>query len=675
MSRGPAVAAGSLVASTELVKVLSALAADALGRTHQPAASLGFEFWRETSAGEVTGEDALEVFSSEAAFAAAARCALEARLAGVSADLESAFPHLYGSPLFSWYQPTPELSQRLSVALDFDAREDPAALLGWLYQFSIPRPVRSRFGRFYTSESIVRSMLDAVGFDRPEILTSRLIDPACGAGAFLIEATRRVLDQAEREGLAADETCASVQRIIHGLDLNPLGVLLTEAAIALLLAPYIAASSRRLELKPLHLYVTDALRVGELRAEVHGEDAEEIKTRTGAYEDGFSYVLANPPYAKHPSRFLSPQQAARFAETTYGHPNLYGLFLQVGVELLADRGRLAFINPKSFVSGLYFRNLRRFLTKHLDLERFDSFEKRTGLFDGVLQEVVILIGTKRAERVAEIELREFCRAADAPPARTIKASPSSVLLGPELDHAFFVSADSVAHSVLARMLACGRPLKEFGLEAVTGTIVWNRLKDLVRDDPAPDTVPLIWGNGIRAFRFLGLGNRWGRGRYCELVAKTESIVSYGEALLVKRMTAKEEYRRLVACRVPAELACSQRGYFGENHVNIVRARGSAQIELDAVLGLLNSRLFDYVFRALNGNTQVSATELEMLPIAQGPELAAIATQARKLTQTDGKDPKARVALDRLVYQLYGLDENEIGEIEGREARFAFAAAG
>jgi adenine-specific DNA-methyltransferase len=121
---------------------------------------------------------------------------------------------------------------------------------------------------------------------------------------------------------------------------------------------------------------------------------------------------------------------------------------------------------------------------------------------------------------------------------------------------------------------------------------------------------------------------------------------------VKRLTAREEARRIVACRLPNEYATAEAGYFGENHINILRPTNSAMLDADAVLGLLNSRLFDFVFRALNGNTQVSATELEMLPIPRRPGLSQIAEQARRLTAAGGDDPAGRRELNRSVYDLY-----------------------
>jgi adenine-specific DNA-methyltransferase len=130
------------------------------------------------------------------------------------------------------------------------------------------------------------------------------------------------------------------------------------------------------------------------------------------------------------------------------------------------------------------------------------------------------------------------------------------------------------------------------------------------------------------------------------------------------MTAREEARRVVGCRVPAELAESDAGYFAENHINIICPQPHAQMDLDAVLGLLNSRLFDYVFRALNGNTNVSATELELLPVVDGAAMDAVADAARALTAAGGKDRALLRELNAAVYDLYDIEAGDIAELEG-----------
>jgi adenine-specific DNA-methyltransferase len=650
-------------------RTLKGLAEDAYAKSHAAAGERAFALWSDFINEALAGDEARLIFASEAAFAAAAREVLagDQHLGATAAQYEQTFPHLYSSPLFSWYTPEPTVAANIRTTVEAFPLLDPMDVLSMLYEQSIPTAVRKHFGQFYTRPPLVRSMLDNIGFAGAAALSGRLIDPASGAGAFLIEATRRILDAADAADLTSEQGCVAVQKAIHGLDINPLGILLTEAAIALLLAPRLRAASPQATIEPLHLYVTDTLRAGELASEAHSDVAEAIKNRTGDYEDGFPFVVANPPYAKHPSRLLSDPQRRRFAATTFGHPNLYGLFLQVGVELLADGGRLSYINPKSFVSGAYFRNLRRFLAEQLDLQRFDTFAKRTGLFEGVLQEVVILSAVKSRGQSGLIQLREFAGDPDKAPVKDIKVDASSVLLGESFDWAFFVSPDPLGHRILARMTEDSRPLADYGFKVATGTIVWNRVKEHIRDVEGPDTRPLVWGNGIRYFRFAGLGNRAGAASHCALVKKTENIISYGPALLVKRMTAREELRRLVACRLPSEMEQSEAGYFAENHVNVVKPGPNASLDLDVVLGLLNSRLFDYVFRSLNGNTNVSATELELLPVADGPALDAVGEAARALVEAGGNDPPLVAELNAAVYNVYNIAPEDVEELEGAAA--------
>lgn len=87
---------------------------------------------------------------------------------------------------------------------------------------------------------------------------------------------------------------------------------------------------------------------------------------------------------------------------------------------------------------------------------------------------------------------------------------------------------------------------------------------------------------------------------------------------MQRVTAGEQPNRLVAC-IPESFCLEQRfGYFVENHLNIVQARQlSSNIDLFYLLGIFNSDVVEFFFRVMNGNTQVSATELNLTPIPRG----------------------------------------------------------
>ena len=93
----------------------------------------------------------------------------------------------------------------------------------------------------------------------------------------------------------------------------------------------------------------------------------------------------------------------------------------------------------------------------------------------------------------------------------------------------------------------------------------------------------------------------------------ELLVRQGIYVLVKRFTAKEERRRVVACIYdPTRIPAKRVGF--ENHLNYFHANG-AGLTMNLAKGLavfLNSTLVDVYFRQFNGHTQVNATDLRSL---------------------------------------------------------------
>ena len=77
----------------------------------------------------------------------------------------------------------------------------------------------------------------------------------------------------------------------------------------------------------------------------------------------------------------------------------------------------------------------------------------------------------------------------------------------------------------------------------------------------------------------------------------------------------------------------------ENHLNYVHRPGGALSEDEAwgLAALYNSRLLDTWFRTVNGNTQVSATELRAMPL---PARGTIVALGRRVKRLD--DPMAGV---------------------------------
>ena len=106
-----------------------------------------------------------------------------------------------------------------------------AALIppGDLYMKTQPRGVRRVSGEYYTPGWLVAHVLDRAGFDGMGDAT--LLDPMCGAGAFVTRAIERL--RASQPGLRASD----IARRVAGIDVNHLAVLMARTACLLALRP------------------------------------------------------------------------------------------------------------------------------------------------------------------------------------------------------------------------------------------------------------------------------------------------------------------------------------------------------------------------------------------------------------------------------------------------------
>ena len=160
-------------------------------------------------------------------------------------DLEagSIFVHLgvtnfLEGDLFAWYlsaftdeveNAIREIVERLLEYSPGSLRDNPSAardLLKKLYHELFPRQVRHDIGEYYTPDWLAELTLDRAGYDGDP--RTRILDPACGSGTFLVLAMARVRRWLEAHyDQAPDQTTLArlVQENIQGFDLNPLAVL------------------------------------------------------------------------------------------------------------------------------------------------------------------------------------------------------------------------------------------------------------------------------------------------------------------------------------------------------------------------------------------------------------------------------------------------------------------
>ncbi len=491
---------------------------------------------------------------------------------------------------------------------------------------------RKRTGTFYTPAAIAREVaeraldeLEACGLLRAGSLEHgpKLHDPACGGGAFLIEAARALLRRVSADD--ADEACALRRqvacRLLSGTDSSPLAVAVAELALWAFVADAQLPASHIAGLR-----VADAL--------LRSPDANET----------FGLVIGNPPWVAFAGRAAQPLTSARRAyfsreyQSFRGYPTLQAMFVERALEL-APTGVIALLVPSALADLDGYRAARRRLyATHEPCEPLLEFGQDA--FSSVTQPCFALLARARASGAppADAATRRFVlceRPRLGAPARTVlppaalvrlfEREPFPAALFGELG---FQSNRRVSESLLFRGEA---PQGEFAY-------------------------PLLEGRDVREFRvgpprlFLRPDAQLLRATGCRLRDSRE----YERVRFVVRQTAR------------APIAALHRGTPFRN--SLLAGFEADEFVAELVVGLLNSSLYRalHLARQRDGRQnvfpQVKVAHLRSLP---RPPLGAawqqIAAFARRAT-AEAATPELRRALDDSVFELFGLKRDEQLEI-------------
>jgi adenine-specific DNA-methyltransferase len=326
----------------------------------------------------------------------------------------------------------------------------------------------------------------------------------------------------------------------------------------------------------------------------------------------FNTAIVNPPYRK-----IRSDSSTRLLLRSAGieASNLYAGFVALITRLLDKGGEVVAITPRSFCNGPYFKPFREDLLEAMSLRRLHVFESRSAAFssDAVLQENIIFHAVNSAPKPEQVIISSSSGAAGSPVAE--RAVEYREVVSPDDAEQFIhlIEGDrqDTARVVMGRLSGS---LSKLGLSVSTGRVVDFRAKEFLRQHPKGDTAPLIY-----PCHFSGGFVHWPK----EKARKPNAIVSNeqtrellvpaGVYVLVKRFTAKEERKRIVACIYDSHQIHAPLVGF-ENHLNYFQVNGHG-LPMSLAKGLaafLNSTVVDAYFHQLNGHTQVNATNLRSL---------------------------------------------------------------
>lgn len=441
---------------------------------------------------------------------------------------------------------------------------------------------QASLGQFFTPERAAALIADLPRL--PEAGRFRVLDPGAGSGSLTAALVARVF----RESPALELEIVAVEIDPEvGNHLRETLTDLTETA------------------RTLGVEVAAETVLGD-----YVELSTSLTTKPAVLARAFDLVIMNPPYRK-----LRHNDAHRRALLRQGVecPNLYAAFLALGAAALDQGGQLVAITPRSFANGPYFGQFRRFLLDWLSLDRLHIFQSRSTVFSdtGVLQENVVFSGTRHGSN-DKVVLSVSRGHTDKSVERVV--SYSEVVRPGDKQHFIRILSDDGDTAVAATMSALPATLPDLDIRVSTGKVVDFRARENLRKIPEPGAVPLIYPGNVRTGVIEWPREIRKNQAFAVLSASDHQkyLLPSGHYVIVKRFSAKEERRRVVAAVWDPGLHVSAIAF--ENHLNIFHADG-AGLDRDLAVGLsywLNSSIVDDFFRTFSGHTQVNATDLRTL---------------------------------------------------------------
>lgn len=287
---------------------------------------------------------------------------------------------------------------------------------------------RKKDGIFYTPEYITRYIVEqTVGKyleENPDKLESiKILDPACGSGAFLnqahsflqqqykirteerINATRlnnrakgqevTALNLFEHSNIA-DTNRSILLNNLYGVDLNSESTEITKLALWL----KTAQKDQPLQnldknIKCGNSLIDDTSIAGD-KAFNWNEEFKDIMAN-----GGFDVIIGNPPYLRLQGLKENMDNETTYFEKNYksatGRYDMYVLFIERAFKLLKPNGRLCFILPNKFINSDFGKGIRKLIADNRALASIVHFGAEIVFEDAATYTCILTLTKKQNE--------------------------------------------------------------------------------------------------------------------------------------------------------------------------------------------------------------------------------------------------------------------------------------
>lgn len=464
------------------------------------------------------------------------------------------------------------------------------------YIDEMPKVERKKYGQFFTSKETAIFMANLYTIPQ-NVSKISILDAGAGTGVL---------------------SCALIEVIQNNTNINEIELTCYEndSKILQLLEENLIYIKSHIHIDMTYRIITDNYITSQYL---------DFNNKKGFSDNSNKYdiVIGNPPYMKISK---DAPEALSMPTVCYGAPNLYFLFAAMGLYNLKENGEMAYIIPRSWTSGAYFKKFRQYFLTNGKLEHIHLFVSRNKVFDkeDVLQETMILKIRKTLIKPNNVTITSSVSNNDFNNITVLHVPYDDIVSGE--DYYVYLATNDFEIEVLEKLNKWKDTLPSIGLKMKTGLTVDFRNKEVLREKCEEGAIPLFYSQHIKN----GLVEFPIQREYEYIVTEQNGLIQDNKNyLFVKRFTAKEEKRRLQSGIYLSSKLQNYKKISTQNKINFIDGLENNLSE-QVVYGLyvlFNSSIYDAYYRILNGSTQVNSTEINAMPV---PPLKIIEEMGKRL---------------------------------------------
>ena len=263
---------------------------------------------------------------------------------------------------------------------------------------------------------------------REAVKNIKVVDPACGSGAFLITAFEyllnynnylndKIFDLTGTKDLFSDTTREILQNNIFGVDLNKESVEITKLSLWLKTAnKNKTLATLENNIKCGNSLIDDVEIAGELAFNWEKEFPQVFNTAKN-YQNfvdtaiargqdplsGFDVVVGNPPYVRVQGLKENYLEQTKYYEKNYvsatGSYDIYALFMEKGFKLINKKGLVSFILPHKFLVTDFGSGIRKFFVEKRAVESLLHFGSELVFSEASTYTCIVTLSKKNKEKI------------------------------------------------------------------------------------------------------------------------------------------------------------------------------------------------------------------------------------------------------------------------------------